>query len=274
MKVQSELAELNLDSGAQDEVIAKLTKALETMEDDTLKESIRIQLASAHYKKGDHEVAAELFEELLADFPQSKLRPSMLFQAGESRLQLKETVAARDHFFAGSKISNTDPILAESILMRLGEMQTATDQHKEAAKTFGNFLKRFGESKWKRNAQFGLAFALEKSGRSDQAIGEYAKLLTDKKKVDLWTVRGRFQSGECYFNMQKYDQAVAEFVHVEINFNKYPSWQAKAVLEVGRVLLAQGKNDEAIAQFKSVIARFPNENAAVVARQYLDQLRK
>ena len=274
LKVQSELAELNLDSGAQDEVIAQLTKTLETMEDDALKEPLRIQLASAHFKKGDHEIAAKLFEAVLTDYPKSKLRASMLFQAGESRLKLKETIAARDHFAEAFKIGGTDPVLAESITMRLGETQALTDQHNEAVNTYRTFLGRFKESKWLRNAQFGLAYALEKSGKPDQAIAEYAKLLVAANKVDLWTVRGRFQTGECLFNMQKYERATAEFVNIEITYKQYPSWQAKAVLEIGRVLLAEGKNEQAAESFKDVIKRYPNEKAAIVARQYLDELRK
>ena len=45
------------------------------------------------------------------------------------------------------------------------------------------------------------------------------------------------------------------------------------MLEIGRILLAQGKRDEATQRFKDVILRYPKEKAAVVARQYLDQLR-
>lgn len=274
IKVQSELAELNLDSGAQDEVIAKLTSTLAPMTDEALKEPLRIQLASAHFKKGDHEVAAKLFEAVLTDYPESKLRASMLFQAGESRLRLKETVAARDHFAEAFKIGGTDKVLAETITMRLGETQALTDQHEQAAGTYRHFLGNFKESKWLRNAQFGLAYALEKGGKPDQAIGEYARLLDDPKTVDLWTVRGRFQTGECLFNMQKYERATAEFVNIEINYKQYPDWQAKAALEVGRILLAEEKTDQATQNFKDVIKRYPKENAAIVARQYLDELRK
>ena len=158
--------------------------------------------------------------------------------------------------------------------MRLGETQALTDQHQQAAKTYRHFLGSFKESKWIRNAQFGLAYALEKGGKPDQAIREYAKLLVEAKKVDLWTVRGRFQTAECLFNMQKYERATAEFVNIEINYKQYPGWQAKSVLEIGRVLLAEGKRDQATQTFKDVIKRYPNENAAVVARQYLDELRK
>ncbi|MCP4846444.1 MAG: tetratricopeptide repeat protein, partial [Verrucomicrobiaceae bacterium] len=273
IKVQSELAELNLDSGAQEKVIAQLTETMKSVKDEALKEPIRIQLASAHFKKADYEVASGMFEQLLTDYPKSKLRASMLFQAGESRLRLKETVVARDHFAKAVKLPGIEPALAETLTMRLGETQALTNQYKQAIETYRQFLNNFRESKWLRNAQFGLGYALEKNDKPQDAVNEYSKLLIDPKLIDLWTVRGRFQTGECYFNMQQYEQAIATFVKIEIGFKKYPSWQAKSMLEIGRVLLAQGKRDEAAQRFKDVITRYSKEKAAIVARQYLDELR-
>jgi len=274
LKVRSELADLNLDAGAQDKVIAELTVALSKIGDGDgkLREDLRYQLASAHFSKGDHESAAVQFEQLLADYPKSALRAAILFQAGESRLKLSETVTARDHFAAALQIANSPPALSESIMMRLGETQALTREYKAAQETYKRFLNTYKESRWTRNAQFGLGFALEKGDNPKAAIVEYAKLLT-APSVDLWTVRARFQTGECYFNMQEYDKAVAEFVNMEINYNKYPDWQAKAVLEIGRVMLAQGKREEAEGRFKEVIRKFSKESAAVVARQLLDRLR-
>lgn len=298
LKVRSELANLNLDAGSQDKVITDLTEALSKVQDEKLREDIRYQLASACYNKGDHTTAAVQLEKLLADYPQSKLRASILFQAGESRLQLTETATARDHFAAaagligmlpsesakprgrkGTKadpqsatIAGVPPELAESILMRLGETQSLTGEHKAAQDTYKKFLITFKDSKWTRNAQFGLGFALEMGGNPKAAISEYAKLLT-AATVDLWTVRARFQAGECHFNLQEYDKAVAEFVNMEINYSKYPDWQAKAVLEIGRVLLAQGKREEAEERFKEVIRKFSKEKAAIIARQLLDKMR-
>ncbi len=272
VKVQSELAELNLESGAQDKVITQLTTTLEKVKDEPLRSDIRYQLASAHFAKGDHKTAVAQFEAMLTDYPESKLLASMFFQAGESRLKLGETVAARDHFVKAAAAGGAPANLAESIAMRLAETQALTNQHTAAQAAYAGFLEKFPDSRWKRNAQFGMAFAMENSGESAQAIPEYRKLLADKK-VDLWTVRSRYQIGECFFNLQEYEKAVSEFVAVEINYKKYPSWQAKAVLEMARVLIAQKKNSQAAERLKDVITRYPKEKAATVAQQYLDELR-
>ena len=272
VKVQSELAELNLDKGMQDKVIAQLTATLENVTDETLREDIRYQLASAYFKKGDAEASAPMFEKLIVDYPKSKLLASMRFQAGESRFTLKETIKAREHFQAGLKISGMPEPLAESMMMRLGETQNQSAEYKAAYKTYRAFLGKFRESQWKRNAQFGLAFAMEMDGKSQNAIGEYQKLLASET-IDLWSVRARYQVGECYFNVRNYEQAKVAFLHVEVHYKKYPSWQAKSVFEMARVLLAQKKNEEAMSRFKDVIKRFPKEKAAIASRQYLDKLR-
>ena len=272
VKVQSELAELNLESGAQDKVITQLTGTLEKVKDPALREDIRYQLATAHFSKGDHKTAAAQFEQLLADYPDSKLLASILFQAGESRLKLGETAPARDHFAKAAVLPGLPGNLAESVAMRLAETQALTNQHAAAQTSYLAFLEKFPESRWKRNAQFGLAFALESAGESEKAIPEYQKLLTGGE-VDLWTVRGRYQLGECRFNLQQYEDAVGEFVNVEINYKQYPDWQAKAVLEMARVLMAQKKNDQAAERLKDLITRYPDQKAATVAQQYLDELR-
>ena len=276
VKVQSELAELNLDVGAQDAVIAKLTETMKTVEDPKLKFEIQYQLASAHFKKKDYENSAKMFEALIEGGEKSKLLPSILFQAGESRLSLTEIIPARDHYLAASKKSPSGAPLTESIVFRLAETQNLTGQHKEAEKTYRDFLRRWNESQWRRNAQYGIGYALEKQESYLKAINEYRQLLPadikKKLKLDKWMVQARYQMGECYFNLQKYDQAMAEFVSVDTNAQGYPDWQAKAVLEMGRILLVKKDKDEAAARMTEVLKRFPKTKAAGVARKYLDEI--
>ena len=267
-KVQSELAELNVDSGAQDQVIADLSATLEKVTKEPLREELRYQLASAHFKKADHATAAEQFTALLDDYPESRFLASMHFQAGESQLQLKEVAKAQIHFAAAAGIEGSPQALVESITMRLAETQALTGEHSEAATSYQAFLERFPESRWTRNARFGFAFATENSGDPTTALSEYSTIL-DEPKTDLWTVRSRFQTGSCHAELKKFDQAVVEFVKVEISYPQYPQWQAQAVLEIGRVLLAQKKVARARERFEEVISRFEKEEAAATARELL-----
>ncbi|MAB61170.1 MAG: hypothetical protein CMO46_11640 [Verrucomicrobiales bacterium] len=273
LKVQTELAELNLKGGDKEKVINELTSAIKTVKSKTEKELIMIQLANAYYLSGDFENAASTFEGVIEETADSKSLGQVLFKAGESRLKLKETVTARQHFENAAKISNLNSNLEETIQLRLGETRSATAMHQEAASTYRNFLKNYKESKWTRNAQFGLGFALENNGDYEQAIKEYSKIIRTKISDDEWAVRSHFQIGECYFNIQNYERAMISFTKIEKEFTKYPAWQAKSVLEMGRVLIAQGKKEEAIIKFKNVLDAYGKEKAALVARQYIQEIR-
>ena len=118
---------------------------------------------------------------------------------------------------------------------------------------------------------------LEKQQQYEKAIGEYAKLLPSAAnasvKMDKWLVQGRYQIGECYFNLQQYDKAIVEFASVDASARGYPEWQAKSVLEMGRVLLSQDKKPDAADRMKEVMQRFPKTKAAGVAQKYLDEIR-
>ena len=235
-KVQSELAELNLEGGNTEEVIAQLTEALEGVKNDSLRSNIRYQLASAHLKGGDYKTAVIQFESMLKDYPESKILDRILFNAGECQFKLGEMEEAMGHFFAASKIENSSDALTESVLLRLGESQSVTGNYDSAQSTYKLFLDKFTQSRWRRNASFGLAMAVEKGGDPKTAIPIYSELL-NSPKLDLWSVRSRYQLGNSYLELKQYEEAVVEFVNLEINYPQYPNWQAMSVIGVGRVLL-------------------------------------
>ena len=72
--------------------------------------------------------------------------------------------------------------------------------------------------------------------------------------------------------MQNYELAIISFNKVEKEFTKHPAWQSKSVLEIGRILIAQGKRNEAIKRFQDVLNIYGKEKAALVARQYIQEI--
>ncbi len=271
-KATTEMAELTYGAGKFDEAIAQLTNTLARLTDPTVKEQTLYRLGTAYYNKGDFEDSAKTFEGFVKQYPKSDLRGSALFQAGESRMKVKEMNVARDHFLAASRINSLPPSLKESVMLRLGEVQGLTKQWRESAATYMHLLKAFPESKWIRNARFGMAWAFEKQNQFPQAMAEY-KAVIDPKGKDLLSARAQFQIGECLFAQKKYDEAIRELVPVQVSY-RYKDWAAKALLETGRIMEAKGDKAGAIAQFKEVLKKFPNDNAAVVAKNRLDVLRR
>lgn len=275
-KVNIELSELTFDAKNYDEVIVQLEKTLTQLTDEKLMEETRYRLSSAYYNKGDYEKSASSFEMFIAKHPNSELIANAEFHAGESRLKLNETVAARDHFLAASNLSvkneANQKVHRESTLMRLGETQGLTKQWNESAETYSLFAKEFPASKWIIHARFGMAWAYERQGEFQHALQEYRSVVAGGKKDDM-AAHSQFQIGECLFGLKKYDEAIQELVRVDVNYRN-KDWSPKAALEIGRVLEAKGDVKAAMDSFREVLKRYPDDEVAVVAKSRIDVLRR
>ncbi len=269
-KARTEMTELTFDAKEYDSVIAELRASLETLKDDRVREQSLYRLGTAYFGKNDLVGCATTFEALAAAYPKSPLRGSALFQAGECRMRLKETPAARDHFRAATGAD--DAKVRESAYLRLGETEGLLDRWRESGDAYGELLRLYPNSKWANRARFGLAWALERQGEYRRALAEYAKLVAAGGKDEL-SAKSQFQVGECLFALKEYDKAVLEFVRIPVTY-RHEDWSAKATLEMGRALEAKGDRDKALAQFREVLQKYPNHDAAAVARERMDALRR
>lgn len=269
-KVQTELAELTFNAKDFEKVIADLKASIPTIKDAKLKEQAIYRLGTSYFNSRNFDESAATFESFIKEYPKSSLVPSASFQAGESRMRTKETVLARDHFAAAAQ--SKIPSVCEPALLRLGETYGLLKQWKESADAYSTFIHQYSTNKFVRTAQFGLGWARENLGDYNNARLSYSKVIGANIKDEL-AARTQFQVGETFYAEKKYDQALQELARVGANFG-LNDWTAKAALEMGRVLEAKGDVQAAMAQFKEVIAKYPNHDAAIVAKQRLDILRK
>ena len=270
-KARTELAELTFDAKEYDTVIAELRATLDRVKDDRLREQAFYRLGTAYWGKNDLAESANTFEALLKAYPKSGLAASAHVQAGECRLRLKELATARDHFGAAAR-SQGDAAVRESAWLRLGETEGLLGRWRESAAAYEELLRAFPQTKWAARGRFGLAWAIEKQGDFRRALAEYGKVVAAGAKDEL-SARSQFQVGECWFALKDYDRAVQEFVRVPVTYRN-EDWSAKAALEMGRALEAKGDREKAKAQFREVLQKYPRHDAAVVARERLDALRR
>ena len=270
-RVKMEMAELSFAEEDYDKVIAQLEAAMPGLTDAAVRAQAQHRLGMALFNKGQFERSAPIFETLVKEHPESELIVSARYHAGESRLKLHETIAARDHFSAVVAMK-AEPDVIESALLRLGETQTLTKQWPEAEASYRRFLDSYPKSRWLTRARFGYALACEKQERRGMALTEYRAVVAGKGRDEL-SARSQFQIGECLFAMKQYDDAIREFVRVTVNYG-HEEWSARALLEMGRVLEAKGDTPKAMDQFREVVEKYPESDTAVVAKQRLDVLRR
>ena len=279
LKSGTEMAELSFDAKEFDKTIAELTRTLEEVKDGKLREEVLYRLGSAHFNKGNWTAAAEVLEKFQAEFKASPLLASACFQAGEARLRLGETAAARTHFAAAAAASQgapnasqaADPKVHESALLRLGEAHGLLSEWEAAVRVTAQFQRQYPKSSYLKLVAFNQGWALENLKRYEEAIRQF-RTVVDARERDVLSARCQFHLGECLYGLRRYDEALVELVRVQANYS-HEEWTVKALLEMGRVLEAKGDKAKAQDQFKEVIKRFPGNDAAKTAKERLDAIR-
>jgi TolA-binding protein len=219
----------------------------------------------ATFELGNYDAAASLAEAFIAQFPSSTFTPSARSFAGESFFKLEKHQKAAEHFNAVVTQFASDASCGPSML-RLGECQAALSQWKQSEQTFASYLKKFEDSEFWFQAQFGIAWAQENQNRHDEAMKSYQKVI--ERHSGPTAARSQFQIGECLFAGKKFEEAVRELLKVDILYG-YPEWSAAALYEAGRCFEALAKPAEANAQYEQVREKYPNTRWAELAAQRL-----
>ena len=270
-RARFEMSELTFDAKQYDTVIADLQKAVANAKEPALREQVLYRLAWAYQSKGDPDETARAFEAVLKEFPNTDVAATAHYQAGESRMKTAEYVSARDHFAAALNTRKATEV-SESSLLRLGESNGLLKEWAGCVKAYDQFQNAYPKSRWIQHARYGSGWARENQKDFHGAIAQYRRVLADKGTDEI-SAKCQFQIGECYFAMKQYDAAVQEFMRVDVAF-RVEDINAKALLELGRVLEAKGDKAAAAERFKEVIGRYPKHNAAVVAKERLDGIRR
>lgn len=113
-------------------------------------------------------------------------------------------------------------------------------------------------------AAYNAALSAARSGRTAEGIRLFRDFL-QKYPNGRYAANAEYWIGECLYSQGKYKDALSEFQSVN---NTYPSHHknADALLKAGLTMSKMGDKDGAAEKFRTLIANFPNSEAARRAR--------
>ena len=251
-----------LETKLQIPAAKRLEKLIELGLNAELKGRAQYRLGWCYFQNKDYRKAAQIYE-LVSEGQVIDVSMNALWQAGESRLYVKEYDAASANFKKvahEAKPTEKNLIqLQEQAWLRLGNSQALAKRWAESSKTYASFIERYPKHPQSRLAHVGMGVAFREQKLHDEAIVAFSGVLKGEKRDELGA-KGQYLLGECYLDQKKYDQAIAEYMKVA----PYPfkEWQSKALYESAVAFERKGDRTRANEQFGELMRKYPETEAA------------
>lgn len=200
-----------------------------------------------------YDLANVRFREYLQRQPQGEFALSASFRAAECLYFLNQFDRAKTELAAFAAKHSADKLNA-NVLAYLGNIALTQNDPAAAERQFRQCLTQFPEGAMQDDCRFGLARALEKQAKYDEAERYYLGLAG--KLAGPFAADSQFRLGAMQYAQGKYAAAVQSFEPFESTFAK-SNWQAMARLGRSWALLKLNKSAEAKA-FLERIASDPH----------------
>jgi TolA-binding protein len=224
-------------------------------------------LAEALTRLGRLDEAAGHFRDYLKREPQGRFAAPALFRVGEAAYLCGKLDLAKPEL---ERFLNTYPDheLNAYLLAYLGDVALSGDEPAQAEDYYRRGLSRFPQGPMQDQCRFGLARALEKQGKSEEAERFY--LAVAAKTASPLADDARFRLGALQYAGGRLNEALETFAPFESTLAGSP-WQSTARLGRGWALVKLGRVAEAKSVFQSLAS---DPKLGVEARYWLGLTQK
>ncbi len=300
-----ELAELEFKVEKYPAAIARMQSVLGKSKGDEealLRSRIQYRMAWSYFEMKNYTKAAEVYEAFDESLPANppadlkELTGTAAYQAGESRMEVAEASADKpskegeykaalvNYQKSISTKTGGDVVQSQSRL-QLGKAQGLLQDWAASQKTYEDFIQAYPEHRLIRDAWYGLGWAQKGQQAHAGAIESFANVIKGSKKDELGA-RTVYHLGDCHYQIAKASKNDDEIqasctesiiIFADLGAN-YPEelgspkgvWQARALLGTGMALELAGKEDDARKQYQNLVQKYPDSNAAAIAKGKLN----
>ncbi|MEO1572007.1 MAG: tetratricopeptide repeat protein [Bacteroidota bacterium] len=212
------------------------------------------QTAQARSAQGDLAMALSVYDRLLAEFPQSALKPEARFARAQVLFQSEQYDAAIDAFQVLADDLPNHPLAAKA-LYTIGDAYYNTDRLPDAEDSYRVVLRRYPDSPFVADALTGIQFVLLAEGRlveADSLVSDFVALYPD---LDAEALRYR----QAEFRLQSGDtEGGITSLETQLERGGVTNRQrAEIGLTLARAYANEGRVDDAIAQLAALLDALP-----------------
>lgn len=237
------------------EALALYAKALELSKDKRLGDKVLFRMGWSHWLMDEYGKAAEFFDRMTAEFPDSDLFMDALLQAGQAHARdgRTEEAIARFRRFTADRRAAGHELLPDACL-GLANCLIILDKHADAVEPLETLLKSNPDDSVLVQANFLLGkarFNLRKYDAAESCFQEVTKRTKSETGAEA-----QFFLGQVAQARNDFKGAVMAYLRVSALYSAYPEWVAGALFESGKCQEALGDKAEAVKAYDEILRNY------------------
>lgn len=238
-----------------DEALSLYGKVLDTSKDKRLADKARFRMGWCHWLMDHYAKAAEEFDRMVKDFPESDLFADALLQSAQSYAKDGQTGTAIERFrqFIADKRSAKHEFLPDACL-GLANCLIITDKHAEAIEPLENLAKKSTDDRILVQANFLLGkarFNLRKYENAEESFLEVTKRTKSETGAEA-----QFYIGQIAQAKSDFKAAIMAYMRVIALYRDHRDWVAGAMFESAKCYEALGDKAQALKAYDDILKNF------------------
>lgn len=225
-------------------------------------------LALARYETKDYDAAADLFLQLLADFPTITLNEETYAWAGQHFFDQKKWDEATKAFDALLR-ANPEYPNPERVRFNIAECSESAGKTEEAISLYKAVVDTAPASTLAITAAYRMGQLYEKLGKADEAFAMYEQA-ANANNGDA-AARARYRLGELYEKKGEFESAAKSYMRIAILF-LHEELSPPSLWHAGQCFEKAEKPDQARKTYQELVDDYPENKFAAQAKERLGAL--
>lgn len=254
-------AENVFQTGDYEAAVREFRQYLRITNDRSMMPDAYFNMADAYLRTNNREQAAEAYETLVSEFPNSERAAPSLAQLGRINLDLGNYSQAIEWY---QQLSEKDSRFEQEALIGIGNANLEQGNTSEARQQFEQVLSINSDND---AAQVGLGKVLLADGRVEEAR-RFFNLVVDNNTTEIGA-EAQFLIGQSYADEGDRERAIEELSRVRSLFRAYDTWVAEAQYKTAEIYIRQGRRGDAISLLNSIVDNYQGTEGAEKAARLL-----
>jgi TolA-binding protein len=241
-------------------------KVLNISKDKRLADKARFRRGWCYWLTDRYAKAAEEFDGMVKEFPESELFPDALLQAAQAHAKDGQTGLAVERFrrFIADKRSATHEFLPDACL-GLANCLIITDKYAEAIHPLETLIKKNSDDRILVQAHFLLGKARFNLGKYPDAEENFQEV-TKRTKTETGA-EAQFYIGQISQAKSDFKAAIMAYLRVIALYREHREWVAGAMFESAKCHEALGDKAQALNSYNDIIKNFSDTKWAKPATE-------